>query len=82
MVTALAPPVAAEPDGAADDAAPVAVWQGDQDQMAPFAHSKWLAASLRGARGHLMPGDGHLSMTLSAFDRILDALLDLASPAA
>ncbi len=27
---------------------------------------------------HLMPGDGHLSMTVSAFDRILDDLLDLA----
>jgi hypothetical protein len=25
-----------------------------------------------------MPGDGHLSMTVSAFDRILDDLLDLA----
>jgi hypothetical protein len=25
-----------------------------------------------------MPGEGHLSMTVSAFDRILDDLLDLA----
>ena len=25
-----------------------------------------------------MPGDGHLSMTVSALDRILDDLLDLA----
>jgi hypothetical protein len=38
----------------------------------------WLAASIRDARVHLMPGDGHLSMTVSAFDRILDDLLDLA----
>jgi len=37
-----------------------------------------LAANIRGARVHLMPGDGHLSMTVSAFDRILDDLLDLA----
>jgi pimeloyl-ACP methyl ester carboxylesterase len=63
--------------------APVAVWQGDQDRMVPFAHGQWLAANIRGARVHLMPGDGHLSMTVSAFDRILDDLLDLAglSPA-
>ena len=60
------------------DPAPVAVWQGDQDQMVPFAHGQWLAARIRGARVHLMPGDGHLSMTVSAFDRILDDLLDLA----
>jgi hypothetical protein len=33
------------------------------------------AAGLRvipGARVHLMPGDGHLSMTVSAFDQILE----------
>jgi pimeloyl-ACP methyl ester carboxylesterase len=54
------------------------VWQGDQDRMVPFAHGQWLAANIRGARVHLMPGDGHLSMTVSAFDRILDDLLDLA----
>jgi len=58
--------------------APVAVWQGDQDRMVPFAHGQWLAANIRGARAHLMPGDGHLSMTVSAIDRILDELLDLA----
>ena len=65
-------------DPAPDHPAPVSVWQGDQDQMVPFAHGQWLAASIRGARVHLMPGDGHLSMTVSAFDRILDDLLDLA----
>jgi pimeloyl-ACP methyl ester carboxylesterase len=66
------------PSPAPEDPAPVAVWQGDQDQMVPFAHGQWLAASIKGARVHLMPGDGHLSMTVSAFDRILDDLLDLA----
>ena len=60
------------------DPAPVAVWQGDQDQMVPFAHGQWLAGAIRGARVHLMPGEGHLSMTVRAFDRILDDLLDLA----
>jgi hypothetical protein len=46
--------------------------------MVPFAHGQWLAANVQGARAHLMPGEGHLSMTVSAFDRILDDLLDLA----
>ena len=81
----LASPDGESPDREAPDReapaqapAPVAVWQGDQDQMVPFAHGQWLAANIPGARVHLMPGDGHLSMTVSAFDRILDDLLDLA----
>jgi pimeloyl-ACP methyl ester carboxylesterase len=72
------PPAQAAQAPQAAQAAPVAVWQGDQDQMVPFAHGQWLAAHITGARVHLMPGEGHLSMTVSAFDRILDDLLDLA----
>ena len=66
------------PAPAPGDRAPVAVWQGDQDRMVPFAHGQWLVANIQGARAHLMPGDGHLSMTVSAIGRILDDLLDLA----
>jgi pimeloyl-ACP methyl ester carboxylesterase len=62
--------------------APVAVWQGDQDRMVPFAHGQWLAANITRARVHLMPGHGHLSMTVAMFDSILDDLLDLAGLAA
>jgi pimeloyl-ACP methyl ester carboxylesterase len=55
-----------------------AIWQGDQDNMVPFAHGQWLAARIPGARAHLEPGAGHLTMTVTAIDRILDDLLDLA----
>jgi pimeloyl-ACP methyl ester carboxylesterase len=56
----------------------VAIWQGDQDNMVPFAHGRWLAAHIPGARAHLEPGAGHLTMTVTAIGRILDDLLDLA----
>jgi pimeloyl-ACP methyl ester carboxylesterase len=55
-----------------------AIWQGDQDRMVPYAHGRWLAAHIPGARVHLEPGAGHLTMTVTAIDRILDDLLDLA----
>ncbi len=60
-------------------AAPIAIWQGDQDNMVPFGHGQWLAAHIPGARVHLQPGAGHLTMTVTAIDVILDELLDLAA---
>ncbi|MBV9451866.1 MAG: alpha/beta fold hydrolase [Streptosporangiaceae bacterium] len=59
-------------------AAPVAIWQGDQDRMVPYAHGEWLAAHVQGARAHLLPGEGHLTLTVTSLERILDDLLDLA----
>jgi pimeloyl-ACP methyl ester carboxylesterase len=64
--------------GAEARVAPVAIWQGDQDRMVPYAHGEWLAAHIRGARAHLLPGEGHLTLTVTSIDRILDDLLDLA----
>jgi pimeloyl-ACP methyl ester carboxylesterase len=58
--------------------APVAIWQGDQDRMVPFAHGKWLAQHIAGARTHLLPGEGHLTLTVTSIDRIIGDLLDLA----
>ena len=58
-----------------------AIWQGDQDNMVPFAHGQWLAAHIPGARVHLESGAGHLTMTVTAIGSILDDLLDLAGRA-
>ena len=54
---------------------PVALWQGRQDMMVPFAHGEWLAAHTAGARAHLLDDHGHLSIAVSSFDRVLDDLL-------
>jgi pimeloyl-ACP methyl ester carboxylesterase len=61
----------------ADISVPVAVWQGTEDQMVPFAHAEWLARHVPTARAHLEQGEGHLSL-LAQMPRILDDLLALA----
>jgi len=57
-------------------AAPVALWQGAQDLMVPFAHGEWLAAHVSGARPHLYPDQGHLSIAAGSFPQILDDLIE------
>jgi pimeloyl-ACP methyl ester carboxylesterase len=57
-----------------DITVPVAVWQGAEDRMVPYAHGEWLAAHIPGATAHLYPEEGHLSL-VGQLDRILDDLL-------
>lgn len=61
-----------------DVACPVAIWQGREDLMVPFAHGSWLAAHVPRTQPHLLDGEGHISLCVGAFDHILDDLLALA----
>ena len=54
---------------------PVDVWQGLEDRFVPAAHGEWLAANVAGARAHILPGHGHMSLALGSFGQILDGLL-------
>ena len=58
---------------------PVAIWQGAQDRMVPFAHGQWLASRIADARPHLLPEEGHISLMVRAFTEILDDALALTS---
>jgi pimeloyl-ACP methyl ester carboxylesterase len=58
--------------------APVTVWQGALDAMVPFAHGRWLADHVPGARARLFDDEGHLSIAIGRFDEILDDLLESA----
>jgi hypothetical protein len=46
--------------------------------MVPFAHGRWLTEHAPAARHHLLPDEGHISLTLR-LGEILDELVELAS---
>jgi len=56
---------------------PVAIWQGRQDAMVPFAHGEWLAAHVPAARAHLLEDEGHLSL-VTLIEEVLGDLVALA----
>ena len=62
--------------GSPGAAAPVSVWQGDDDKMVPYAHGQWLARRLPAARSHFSAGTGHMNLP---FAGIFDELLELAN---
>ena len=55
---------------------PVHVWQGRHDRMVPFAHGPWLAAHIPTAVPHLFDDEGHLSLGITRFGDVLDALVE------
>ncbi|WGL50994.1 alpha/beta fold hydrolase [Nocardioides sp. BP30] len=61
----------------ADIRVPVAIWQGRQDAMVPYAHGAWLAEHVPGARAHLFEDEGHLSL-VGRLDDIFADLKELA----
>ena len=54
---------------------PVHVWQGGHDKMVPFGHGAWLCDHIPTACRHLDPEEGHLTIALDAFPKILDELI-------
>jgi pimeloyl-ACP methyl ester carboxylesterase len=59
----------------ADIRAPLAIWHGGLDRFVPPAHGEWLAEHLQ-ADAHLRAQDGHLSLALSSYGEVLEALLE------
>ena len=54
---------------------PVHVWQGRHDRMVPYSHGEWLAAHIPTAIPHLFEDEGHLTLGVTRFGDILDALV-------
>ena len=59
----------------AEIAVPTFIWQGSADLMARFVTGGGLVEAVPGAVAHLEAGQGHLSISVGGFDRMLDELL-------
>jgi len=58
---------------------PIDVWHGGQDRLVGYAHGVWLAKHIPGARAHLGPSEGHLSLlAVGNLSRIVDDLLEIS----
>jgi pimeloyl-ACP methyl ester carboxylesterase len=54
---------------------PVHVWQGRHDRMVPYSHGEWLSSHIPTAVPHLFEDEGHLSLAVTRFGDVLDALV-------
>ena len=59
-------------------AVPISVWHGGRDPFIPFGHGEWLASNIPGARAHLLPEEGHMSLWAKHYGTALDEMLELA----
>ena len=59
----------------AEISVPTFLWQGDADLMVPVAHGRWLADRIPGVVGHLLAGEGHVSVFANRIDEVLDELV-------
>lgn len=60
----------------ADVRVPVSLWQGEDDRMVPYAHGSFLAERLPRVSAHLLPGEGHLTISVG---KLADVLAEAAS---
>ena len=65
--------------GLSEVAVPTFLWQGSEDRMVPFAHGVWLADQIPGVVAHLEKGEGHVSISVGAIDRMLEELVAATS---
>lgn len=67
-------------DGLVSREVPTFVWQGEVDLMVPPSHGRWLAARLTHARSHLLPDEGHLSISLGHLEQMIADLAATIRP--
>ncbi|MFB9314820.1 alpha/beta fold hydrolase [Nocardioides plantarum] len=67
-------------DGLVSRKVPTFVWQGEVDLMVPPSHGRWLAARLTHASSHLLPDEGHLSISLGHLEQMIADLAATIRP--
>ena len=56
-------------------AVPTMLWQGTADLMVPPAHGRWFETHFPQATVTILPGEGHVSLSVGALARMLDELV-------
>ena len=59
-----------------DVVAPYSLWHGREDLMVPVSEGEWLAKHLPDATVHFEDGEGHMSICVNSFDRIVAELVE------